>query len=112
MTVRASRLVQGAQLTNVVATYYTAPTGTTAVIKRAVFSNTTASPQTITVNVVTSGGTASAANQIINARTIAPGETYVSPELAGMVISPAETVQAVSSAGAAITFMASGILIT
>ena len=112
MTVRATRLVQGSQLTNALVTYYTSPTGTTSVVKRALFSNTTASPQTITVNVVQFGGSASASNQVINARTVAPGETYVSPELAGVVLAAGDFIQALASAGASITFMASGINIT
>lgn len=112
MTVRAQRLVPGSQLTTAAVAYYTSPTGTTAVIKRAVFSNTTAAPQTITVNVVPAAGAVAAANQVINARTVAPGESYVSPELAGVVLGAGDSLQALSSAGAAITLMVSGIQIT
>jgi hypothetical protein len=112
MTVRAYRLIPGSQLTNAAATYFTSPAATTTVVKRALFSNTTATTQTITVNVVTSGGSSSVSNQVINARAVAPGETYVSPELAGVVLGAGDFIQALSSANASITFVASGIEIT
>lgn len=112
MTVRAQRLVPGSQLTTSTATYYTAPTGTTAVLKRAVFSNTTASPVTIRANVVTLAGSASASNQVINDRTVAPGESYISPELAGIVLGAGDFLQALASANTSITLVVSGIQIT
>lgn len=111
MTIKVSRLVPGSQLTNANVTYYTTPANTSAVVKRAVFCNTTGTAATITVNVVPSAGAVSAANEVIAALSIAAGVTYVSPELAGMTLGPGDTIQAQSGTGAAITFIASGITV-
>lgn len=112
MTVRAVRLVAGVQLTVAAVPYYAAPTGTTSVVKRGIFSNVTAAPVTITVNVVPSGGSAALTNQVINARTLAPFETYVSPELAGVVLDPGDAIVALASVATSVVFLASGIQIT
>lgn len=83
---------------------------TVAKVARAIFSNTDSSPRTITVNITT--GSSSAANQIINARTLAPGETYVSPELAGAVIPAGSSIRGVASAASVIVVTMSGITVT
>jgi hypothetical protein len=48
---------------------------------------------------------------MISARTIAPGEAYVSPELAGAVLPAGSLIRAYASAGASVTFTVSGLLI-
>jgi hypothetical protein len=48
---------------------------------------------------------------LISARTIAPGESYVSPELSGQVLPAGHQIHAFAAAAAAITFTASGLLI-
>ena len=85
-TVFQVQLVPGATMTAADAVYYTAPPLTTTKIGRAVFTNTDTVAHSITANIVPSGGTSVAANTLISARTISPGESYVSPELAGQVI--------------------------
>lgn len=112
MTVRAAVLVAGSQLTNADAVYYTCPASTTAKIGRAVLSNSSGSAVTVTVNVVRSGGSLLTANQIINARSMFAGETYVSPELAGLVLNPGDTIHALCSANTSVTLFASGVTIT
>jgi hypothetical protein len=89
---------------------YTAPTLTTAKIGRVVFTNTTASAVTITAG-ITTGGALGASTTMISARSLAPGEAYVSPELAGAVIPPGSQLHAYSSAGASVTFTAWGLTI-
>lgn len=53
------------------------------IFKAATITNTTAASITVTVYLVPSGGVAAAANTIISARPVAPGETYLCPELVG-----------------------------
>ena len=107
-TITLVQLVAPAQLGNSDATVYAAPTLTTAKIGRAVFTNTTASAVTITAG-ITTGGALGAATTMISARTLAPGESYVSPELAGAVIPPGSALRAYASAATSVTFTASGL---
>ena len=109
-TVNQALLVAAQQLTGSDAVYYTAPANTTAKIGRAVFCNTTGSAATITAG-ITTGVALAAGNEIISARTLAPGETYVSPELAGQVIPAGSTLRALSGTASAITVAVSGITI-
>jgi hypothetical protein len=92
------------------ASLYSPTTPTAAQIGRAVFTNTTASAVTITAG-ITPGGALGASTIMISARTLAPGESYVSPELAGAVIPPGSQLHAYAGAGSSVTFTASGVLI-
>lgn len=109
-TVTQVQLVAPLQLGNADAAVYTVPTQTTAKIGRAVFTNTTASATTITAG-ITTGGALGASTTLISARPIAPGESYVSPELAGAVIPAGSTLRAFAGAATAVTLTASGLTI-
>lgn len=109
-TITPVQLVAPAQLGAADASVYSPPTQTSAQIGRAVFTNTTASAVTITAG-ITTGGALGASTTMISARTLAPGETYVSPELAGAVIPFGSQIRAYSSAADAVTFTVSGIII-
>jgi hypothetical protein len=109
-TVLQTLLVAPAQLGNTDAAVYTAPTQQTAKVGRAVFTNTTAGAVQITAG-ITTGGALTAGTTLISARTIAPGESYVSPELSGAVIVAASKLRAFASAAAAITLTVSGLVI-
>lgn len=103
-------MVAPQQLANSDATIYTSPTSTTAKVGRAVFTNTTGSAVTITAG-ITTGGALTAATTMISARTVAPGEAYVSPELAGAVLPAGSVIRAFCSAATAVTFTASGLIV-
>lgn len=109
-TITLSQLVAPQQLGTSDAAVYSAPTQTTAQIGRAVFTNTSASAVTITAG-ITPGGALGASNIMISARTLAPGEAYVSPELAGAVLSPNSQLHAYASVANAVTFTASGLIV-
>ncbi|WP_109477711.1 hypothetical protein [Paraburkholderia sp. C35] len=111
MTTTALSLIPDATLTTSDAAYYTSPNNTTSVLKRTVFTNTSASAVTVTVNVVRSGGSSVTTNVIIPPYAIAAGKTYVSPELAGMTLGPGDSIHALASANSAINMMSSGIQI-
>ena len=109
-TITPAQLFAPAQLAATDVSLYSPITPTAAQIGRAVFTNTTASAVTITAG-ITTGGTLGASTTMISARTLAPNETYVSPELAGAVIPPGQQLHAYASAAASVTFTVSGILI-
>lgn len=88
---------------------YTAPVNTAVKIGRAVFCNTTAGALTITAGIAT--GALTAATTLISARSLAPGESYVSPELAGAVFPAGSSLHAFASAATSVTFTASGLTI-
>jgi hypothetical protein len=92
------------------AAWYVAPTQTTAKIGRAVFCNTSASATTITAGIST-GGALAAGTTLISARAIAPGETYVSPELAGQVLPAGSAIRAYAANASDVTFAVSGLTI-
>jgi hypothetical protein len=102
------QLVAPQQLTGSDAGYYTVGTSTTAKIGRAVFCNTAASATTITAG-ITTGGALAAGTTLISARPIAPGESYVSPELAGAILPAGSAIRAYAGTTAEVTFTASGL---
>lgn len=71
------------------------------VIAAAALVNTTAAAVAASVYLVPKDGTAAAANCLISARAIAPGETYFCPELINQGLNAGGTVQAL---GAGLTF--------
>lgn len=108
--VTQAQLVAPAQLAGADAAVYTAPVNTTAKLGRVVFCNTTAGALTITAG-ITTGGALASGTTLISARPIGPGESYVSPELAGAVIPAGSQLHAFASAATSVTFTASGLTI-
>lgn len=104
-------MVPRTQLTTSDATYYTSTGGKT-MIDKATVTNTSASPVTFDANIVESGGSAAAANQVVKSKTIAANETYSCPELVGQVLDTGETLSAKAGANTSLTFSVSGRLIT
>jgi hypothetical protein len=103
-----------AQLGNADAAIVTGSNNVTTLIKRAVFTNTSASAVTLTINVVPNAGSSSAANRVIDPqrRTLAAGESYVSPELAGTVLSSGDMIRGLASTASVVTAMVSGVEIS
>lgn len=112
-TITIAQLVTPVLLGVADASIYSPNTNTNAQIGRAVFCNTTSSAVTITAG-ITAGGALGASTTMISpiSRTLAPGETYVSPELAGAVIPFGSQLHAYASAASAVSFTASGIVIS
>ena len=110
-TVVVAQLVAPAKLTATdAAAIYTAPALTTVKIGSAVFTNTSANPVTITAG-ITTGAALIAAQTMISAMVLAPGQAYISPELAGAVLPATSALRAYASVGGAVTFTASGLTI-
>lgn len=109
-TITPVQLVAPVSLGAADASLYSPATNTSAQIGRAVFTNTTSSAVTITAG-ITAGGALGAGTTMISARTLAPGEAYVSPELAGAVLPPGSQLHCFASVLASVTFTASGVVI-
>jgi 3-deoxy-D-manno-octulosonic acid (KDO) 8-phosphate synthase len=111
MTVLVKALIAAKQAENIQTTQYTA-TNCRAIIDKFTATNTSANNVTISVNLVTSGDTAGANNLVVDARAIAPDETYTFPELVGQVLEPGGFISTIASAAVAVTIRASGREIT
>lgn len=109
-TVAQVQIVAPQQLGAADASLYTSPANTGTKIGRAVFCNTTAGAVTFTAG-ISVGGVLTAATTLISTRSLAPGETYVSPELSGALIPAGSQLRAFASAGASVTATASGLTI-
>lgn len=109
VTVKTLIVPKAAEATQV--TQYTA-TNCRAVIDKFTATNTSASNATISVNLVQTGGTAGTDNLIVDAREIAPGETYTMPELVGQVLDNGAFILTIAGTASAITIRASGREIT
>jgi len=109
-TVTLVQLVAPQALPTTDSALYTAPTQTTAQIGRAVFTNTSGSAVTLTAG-ISLGGALAAATTMISARSLAPGEAYVSPELAAQVLPAGSAFRAYASASG-VSVTVSGITIT
>lgn len=96
------------QLTSSDVTQYTSPATTTTTVTRCVFTNVDTVQRTLTVNVVRSGGGVAATNEMVAAYPISPGEAYVAPELAGLILGPGDFISAKASAANAINAVGSG----
>lgn len=113
MSVLNTKLVATTTLTNAAAPYGSpCPNGVTQTVSRAVFANTDSVPHTVTAYCVATGGTAGVGNTILPARTLQPGESYVSPELAALTLNPGDQLYANASTGAVVTITVSGVQIS
>lgn len=92
-------------------TQYTA-TNCKTIIDTFTATNTGATNVTLSVNLPASGGSAGNSNLVLDARGIAPGETYPCPELRGQTLEAGGFISTLASSAAAITISASGREIT
>lgn len=111
MTVSIKVLIPAKQAENAQTAQYTA-TNCKAIIDKFTVTNTTAANVTISVNLVTSGGSPAASNLIMDTRAIAPDETYTCPELVGQALEPGGFISTIASAASSLTIRASGREIT
>ena len=111
MTVSIKVLIPAKQAENAQTTPYTA-TNCKALIDKFTATNTSAANVTISVNLVTSGGSAATSNLIVDARSIAPDETYTFPELVGQALEQSGFISTIAGAATSLTIRASGREIT
>ena len=111
MSVLVKTLIASKQAENAQTTQYTAVNCKT-IIDKFTATNTSAGNVTISVNLVTSGGSAGVTNLIVDSRAIAPDETYTFPELVGQVLESGGFISTIASASTSLTIRASGREIT
>jgi P pilus assembly chaperone PapD len=111
MSVTIKVLIPAKQAENSQTTQYTA-VNCKAIIDKFTVTNTSAANVTISVNLVTNGGTAGASNMIVDNRAIAPDETYTFPELVGQALEADGFISTIASAATSLTIRASGREIT
>lgn len=111
MGVLVKTLVPSKQAEASQTTQYTAVNCKT-IIDKATVTNTSASNATLSVNLVTAGGSPGVSNLIVDARAVAPDETYTLPELVGQVLEPDAFISTLASTASAMTIRFSGREIT
>ena len=111
MTVTVKVLVPAKTAESSQTTQYTA-SGVTAIIDKFTATNYSASAATISVNLVTSGGSASNDNLIVKTKTLQASETYTFPELVGQVLAPSGFISTIAGTASAINIRVSGREVT
>ena len=112
MSVTVKVLVPPLQMQATQTTQYTSPASTKAIIDKATVTNTDTVNRTFSVNLVTTGGSATNANLVIDDRALVPGETYTCPELVGQALEAGGFISTIASAATALTLRVSGREIT
>ncbi len=111
MTVTVTVLVPAQTANNTQSTVYTA-TGVTAIIDKFTATNYSGTAATISVNLVTSGGTAGNNDLIVKTKTLQASETYTFPELVGHVLRPSGFISTLAGTASAINIRVSGREVT
>ena len=111
MTVTVKVLVPAKTVENVQTTQYTA-TGVTTIIDKFTATNYSATAATISVNLVTTAGSAGNNNLITKTKTLQPAEVYTFPELVGQVLGPGDFISTIAGTASAINMRVSGREVT
>jgi len=92
-------------------TQYTA-TGVTTIIDKFTATNISASAATVSVNLVTTAGTAGNTNLITKTKTLQLAEVYTFPELVGQVLMAGDFISTIAGTASAINIRVSGREVT
>lgn len=111
MTVTVKNIIPRKQAEAVQTGQYTA-VDCKCIVDKFTVTNTSAANVPFSVNLIANGGSAGNSNLVIDAKSIAPGETYLCPELVGQVIESGGFISTLAGAGSALTISASGREIT
>jgi hypothetical protein len=111
MAVTVKNIIPAKEAEAVQTDQYTA-TNCRCIIDKFTATNVSAGNESLSVNLVASGGVAGNANLIVDTRSIAPDETYTFPELVGQVLEAGSFISTIASAAASLTIRASGREIT
>ena len=107
MTVQVKVLVPAKTVENTQTTQYTA-TNVTTIIDKFTATNYNTSAATISVNLVTSAGSAGNSNLITKTKTLQPAEVYTFPELVGQVLGNGDFISTIAGTASAINMRVSG----
>ena len=111
MTVTAKVLIPAIIASSSQTTQYTA-TNVTTIIDKFTATNYSATAATISVNLVTSAGTAGNDNLITKTKSLQPSEVYTFPEIVGQILAPGGFISTIASAATSINIRASGREVT
>jgi hypothetical protein len=111
MSVTVKVLVPAKFAENAQTTQYTA-TGVTAIIDKFTATNTSASVATISVNLVTTAGSAGNINLITKTKALQPSEVYTFPEIVGQVLASGDFISTIAGTASAINIRVSGREVT
>ena len=111
MTVTAKNIVPPKTVENTQTTQYTA-TNVTTIIDKFTATNYSASPATISVNLVTSADTAGNQNLIVKNKILAASECYTFPELVGQILNVGSFISTIAGTASAVNMRVSGREIT
>lgn len=107
MTVSAKVLIPAKIAESSQTTQYTA-TGVTTIIDKFTATNYSASAANISVNLVTSGGSAGNDNLITKAKVLQASEVYTFPEIVGQVLATGGFISTIAGTATSITIRSSG----
>ena len=111
MTVTVKNIVPAKTVENTQVTQYTANNVTT-IIDKFTATNYSATAATISVNLVTTAGSAGNINLITKTKTLQPSEVYTFPELVGQVLNPGDFISTIAGTASAINMRVSGREVT
>ena len=111
MTIVVSAIIPAKTAEDSQTTQYTS-TGVYTVIDKFTATNYSASPATISVNLVTSAGSAGNDNLITKTKTLLASEVYTFPELVGQVLNSGDFISTIAGTSSAINIRASGRVIS
>ena len=111
MTVTVKNLVPGKSVEASQTTQYTA-TGVTTIIDKFTATNYSASAATISVNLVTTSGTAGNVNLITKTKTLQVSEVYTFPELVGQVLNMGDFISTIAGTVSTVNMRVSGREVT
>lgn len=112
MAVSNTILIPAKTAENSQTTQYSTAAATKAIIDKLTATNYSATSATISINLVSSGGSAGNDNLIVKTKALQPGETYTFPEIVGHMLTPGQFISTIASVAAAINIRASGREIT
>ncbi len=111
MTVTPKVLIAAKQAEATQTTQYTS-TGLKTIIDKFTATNTSGSAATISVNIVTSAGSAGDSNLITKTKSLAAAEVYTFPEIVGQCLEAGDFISTIASAATSITIRSNGRQIT
>lgn len=91
---------------------YTSPASTYTRIDKLSVTNITAGAVTISINLVPSGGAAGSSNLTTQAKSVAAGQTWNSPNEYGHVLNPGDAISVIASAGSSLVIAVGGTVIS
>jgi hypothetical protein len=111
MTATVAVLIPAKTAENSQTTQYTS-TNVTTIIDWMTATNYSSTAATISINIVTSAGSAGNDNLVVKAKTLLPSESYTFPEVRGAALAPGGFISTIAGSASAINIRASGRQIT